>query len=178
MEKFQRRKIIIRFLICTILFASMIWGILVWNNTHISQLNISAYAVYRTGTDGYEMHIDSANCSKDNISTTKDYITISGWVANKNESIDRVTIDVILIDTKANIAYAIPTTIQERTDIAEYFGLNNLKWSGFAIKIPYGNKIDTEKSNYEIAALLKINDNNAVVVDSGKNTEDFKTNEK
>ena len=71
------------------MFASMIWGILVWNNTHISQLNISAYAVYRTGTDGYEMHIDSANCSKDNISTTKDYITISGWVANKNESIDR-----------------------------------------------------------------------------------------
>lgn len=91
---------------------------------------------------------------------------------------DRVTIDVILIDTKTAIAYVVPTTIQERPEITEYFGSNNLNWSGFTIKIPYGDKIDTEKSSYRIAALLKINDNNAVIVDSGKNTEDFKTNEK
>ncbi len=176
MERYQNKNIIIRFLIGVTGVISLIWGILVWNDTHISTLDISKYVIYQTGSDGYEMYIDSATCHKDDISITKDYIAIGGWVVNKNVSMERVTISVILEDTEAKIAYAVPTTVQERTDVTEYFKAENLNWSGFNIKIPYG-KIDTEKNNYRIAVLLKINGNDAVIVDSGKNTEDFNQNE-
>ncbi len=112
MERFQKRKIITRFLIGIVGVISVIWIIFVWNDTHISQINISEYAIYEAGSDGYEMYIDNVSCSKDDFLITKDYISIGGWIVNKNESMDQVTIDVILINTGTGIAYVIPTTVQ------------------------------------------------------------------
>lgn len=176
MKHFQERKIVVRFLICILGIITAIWGILIWNDTRIYQLDISEYTVYQTGLDGYEMGVESANCSRDEVSITKDYITVSGWVINEYESMDRVKIQVVLIDSETGVAYVVPTTVQERADITEYFGTNNFDWSGFSMNIPYGNVIDTEKNNYRIAALLKVNDYNAVVVDSMRNTEEFRKN--
>ena len=176
MERFQNKNIIIWFLIVVVCVISVIWGVLVWNDTHISTLDTSKYVIYKAGSDGYEMGIDSATCNKDDVSITKDYIYIGGWVVNKNVPMERVTISVILEDTETKTAYVVPTTVEERTDVTEYFEAENLNWSGFNIKIPYG-KIDTEKNNYRIAVLLRINGSDAVIVDSGKNTGDFKKNE-
>lgn len=58
------------------------------------------------------MYIDNVSCSKDDFSITKDCSSIGGWVVNKNESMNQVTIDVILINTGTGIAYVIPTTVQ------------------------------------------------------------------
>lgn len=41
MERFQKRKIITQFLIGIVGVISVIWIILVWNDTHISHINIS-----------------------------------------------------------------------------------------------------------------------------------------
>lgn len=176
MEKYQTRAVIIRLCIAVIVIITAVWGLLVWNNIHISKIDTTNYSVYETGTDGYEMLLDAA-VKRDAISITKDYITISGWVANTNEDMSRVTIDVVLVDADTDEAYVVPTTMSERTDVTEHYGTHNLNWSGFSVKIPFGNKIDTEKHNYKIMALLKVNDHDAVIVNSGKQTEDFKNNE-
>ena len=177
MEKYQTSVSISRLLIAVIIMITAVWGLLVWNNIHISKIDTTKYSVYGTGVDGYEMMVENVTAKKDDISITKDYITISGWVANTNEDMSRVTIDVVLVNVDTNEAYIVPTTMSERTDVTEYYGTHKLDWSGYSVKIPFSNKIDTEKYNYWIMALLKINDNDAVIVNSGKQTEDFKNNE-
>lgn len=177
MEKYQNRKVLVRFLICIIIVISVVWAILVWNNTHIAKIDTTKYPIYGAYTNGYEMTVENVNATKDNVSITKDYITISGWLVNTNEDMSRVTIDIILVDKDTNEAYLVPTTMQERTDVTEYYGTHNFNWSGYSVKIPFNNKVDTEKHNYWIMALVKINDNDAVILNSGKGTEEFKTNE-
>lgn len=177
MEKFQKAKVLSYALIGACIFISVVWGMLIWNDLHIRTLNTEKYLTYKTGLDGYELELENVTVEKDKISITKDHIMISGWVVNTNESMNYSEINVVLTDTNTNISYLVPTTMTERTDITEQFDNGNrYNWSGFSVKIPF-KKINTEKNNYEIKTLLKINGNDTVIVDSGKTTEDFKTNE-
>lgn len=177
MEKYQTRKITALLLAAAFVVVTLLWGILVWNNTHISKIDMSKYTIYESGTNNYEMTIESANVSRDNISITKDYITISGYLLKADEELLRVTTDVILVDSDTNEAYIIPTTMSERTDITERYGTHNFDWPGINVRIPFNSRIDTEKHDYKIMALTKINFNDAVIIDSGKRTGDFKNNE-
>ena len=90
--------------------------------------------------EGYMFNVDNVNFSSDHLSNTRDYIEISGWVISSSEDMDRATIDVVLKSLTTGKCYKVPTTVVERPDITEAYGVAQDKrynWSGFKLKIPH-----------------------------------------
>lgn len=152
-------------------------GGFVWNDTHIEKLDLSNYVVYKNGSDGYLMDIEEVSCRPDDLPVTKDYITVKGWALYGNEHCRSIAMNVVLIDQDTNTVYKLPTTIQQRDDVKAIFGIKNSDWSGFSAKASFGHGIDPEQKNYKLALYMRANGRDAVLIDSGKSTEEYTTDE-
>lgn len=165
MKKYQNAKTVLLILIISSFFSAMIWGILVWNNTRIKTLDTGTITEYKNGENGYIFHIDP---EYDGERYYRD-IEFSGWVIDTKASMERVTLDIVLKDLSSGAYYIVPTTMTERPEITEKYGNNEktFTWSGFRVSIPQNKVINSNMSDYAVMALLSVNGDKKVLIDSG-----------
>lgn len=173
MNRLKDIKTIKKILLISSISICFLWGILVWNDTHLSLIQLDKYKVYANESDGYVMNIDNAKFFRDRTSMAKRYMTIDGWVIKEDMPFDRITIDVVLKNLETNDTYVVPTTMVKRTDITEERG-QKYDWCGFRVKIPCSSDVNALRDDYEIMSRVKINDEEAIIVDSGRNTGEYK----
>ncbi len=152
---------LVLFTFSTTIILTIAWIFLVKHENRIIETNIEPSII--ADSSNYLMYIDNLTWKRDNISNTKDYINIEGWLIKPGEEVKTAAIKIVFQDTETGKYYIIPTTMVERDSVTEYFadGLS-YKYSGFSVRIPYFNELDTNK-DYSLYALYSLNDNQALV---------------
>lgn len=148
------------FLMCVLFIIG--WIVLVKNENRILELKCDLNLPMDESM--YVYNLDNVTWKKDNISITKDYVCISGWLIKRGEQIDKVAIKIVLKDIKTGKCVLVPTDIVTRPDVTGYFADGNeYTYSGFSVKIPYWEELDTD-NDYELFAQYDLNDNTRVYV--------------
>lgn len=165
MKKIHTKNFAICFLLSCIIIIMIIWFILVWHENHITKFAFNKNQL--EDPSQFLFSIDNVNYRKDGLPTTRDYIQISGWLVKPDEGIKSVGIHIILKNVDTKQFYLLPTTIVERTDVTsflfdEYYQYN-FDQSGFSVKIPQSNNINTDHYDYEIMALYTLNNKSYIV---------------
>ena len=132
------------------------WVVLVKNENRIGRTD--AARVIPADPGHYSLGLDQVSWEKDDIPAAKDFVCISGWIFKPGEEVDRVVIRIILKNTVTGECLVLPTDVVERTDITQYMDDgNNYDYSGFSVRLPYWDELDTD-TDYEIIAQYQLND--------------------
>lgn len=161
MNYMQSKKFLLSFTFAIIVILTAIWIFLVHHENRIIEIDIEPTII--ADSSNYLMYIDNLTWKRDNISNTKDFINIDGWLIKPGEEVKTATIKIVFQDTETEKYYIIPTTMVERNDVTKYSadGLS-YQYSGFSVCIPYFNELDTSK-DYSLYALYSLNDNQVLV---------------
>lgn len=130
------------------------WGVLVWNENRI--LHLSASDVNVTKDSTYRAEIENVSWKRDDISLTKDFIVISGYLYRSGVAVEKAAIRIVLKDPASGEYLVLPTDLTVRTDITEKNNDgNNYDYCGFSVRIPYWEELDGK--DYEIFAQYDLN---------------------
>ena len=134
LKNIQSKRIILKIVCVLSVVFAVVWVIFVENDIFIRKIDITKMEI-NTGNE-YIHSLDDVSWKKDDISITKDYVTLSGWLIKKGEDAKTVSIKVVFQDMNTEQCYVIPTTMFERDDVTENIndGLD-YKNSGFSVKI-------------------------------------------
>lgn len=145
-----------RFAVLSCILFAVGWAVLVKNENRIERAG--ADQVIPSDPAGYRFELEQVSWEKDAIPAVKDFVCISGWVVKPGEEVGRVAIKVILKNTETGECLILPTDVVERTDVTRYMDDgNNYDDSGFSVKIPYWDELDTD-TDYEIILQYQLND--------------------
>ena len=151
---------VLAFFMCVLFIVG--WIVLVKNENRIIELKSDLNLPMDEST--YVYNLENVTWKKDDISITKDYVCISGWLIKRGEQVDKAAIKIVLKDVETGKCFLVPTDVVTRPDVTEYFADNNkYDYSGFSVKIPYWVELDTDK-DYELFAQYDLNDNTRVYV--------------
>lgn len=101
----------------------------------------------------------------ENETNTNQYLYLSGYLFDKQETVLKSNMSLVLIDTKHNKQYTLPTEIVKREDIVDEYEINN----GNNVYCGYESlaKVDQIESGiYRLYCYYKSNDRN-VMIDMG-----------
>ena len=148
-------------LIMSILF-TIGWVILVINENRIEELNPNL--IIPVHESEYRFELENVTWEKDEVSITKDYVCIAGWLIKPGEQVEKAAIKVVLKKSDSDMYYVLPTDLIERKDITESMDDgNDYTYCGFSVKIPYWDELDTD-TDYEILAQYNLNSNERVYI--------------
>ena len=157
MKKLQNRNMVVVMLALGLVLIVAVWQVLVWNDTRIIKAG-SDIMEKLDQESNYQVDVDLVDFQKDNFPTTKDWITISGWLMCQGKSVDTASIKIVLKKVGTDDFYILPTTMTQRTDVTEWANDGGkYDWSGFSVKIPRGGRIEIDRYDYEIYALYDLN---------------------
>lgn len=138
------------------------WFILVMNENRIEKLNPNL--IIPVDASEYRFDLENVAWEKDEISITKDYVYIDGWLIKPGEQVNKAAIKVVIKKSNTDMYYILPTDLIERKDVTESMDDgNDYKYSGFSVKIPYWDELDTD-IDYEIFAQYNLNSNARVYI--------------
>ena len=156
------RKFMLLFSVIMCLIFLLGWVVLVKNENRIIEIPSETVAI--VDDSAYIYNLETVQWKQDEISISKDYVIISGWLIKQGESVDKAAIRIVLRDTESGRYYVLPTDVIVRNDVTTYFADgNNYDYSGFSVKIPYWSELDTD-TDYELFAQYDLNNNVRVYV--------------
>ena len=112
MNYMQSKKFLLSFTFAIIVILTAIWIFLVHHENRIIEIDIEPTII--ADSSNYLMYIDNLTWKRDNISNTKDFINIDGWLIKPGEEVKTATIKIVFQDTETEKYYIIPTTMVER----------------------------------------------------------------
>ena len=156
------KRFLVLFAVVWCAFFGVIWVILVRNENHITKMDSDRISLADPAE--YRYAAENISWQKDEISVTKDYVQISGWILKSGTGVNSVAIKVGIRDLDTGELSILPTDVIERPDVTEMMNDgNDYNYSGFSVKIPYWDKLDTD-TDYELIIQYDLNDDPQVYV--------------
>ena len=157
MQKFQKSKYIICFLVSFILLDVLLCMFLSWQEMRITKITISQIPRL-TEEDNVSYCIDENNIQNSNI-------VLRGWLILRGKNSSNIAIHVLLTDIDTHTSYKLPTAIVGRADVTEAMADgSDYGYSGFTVNLPVDNTIfPLEPERYKISFLYQIDDVDYVV---------------
>ncbi len=108
------KKNVLIFLLAGIVFMSVYYALIIYDNTKVEKFDISDYQI---GNEQAEFSIDSLNIGKTST-------TLRGWEVTKGVSTELVNTHFVLVDD--SYGYILNTEVENRNDVTVFFndGLN------------------------------------------------------
>lgn len=156
LKKYQNNKTVIIILIVGFVLFLVIWNVLVYFDTRVIVSDYNGLEA-ETAADGYVITIQELSYESESV-IEEDKISIRGWIVKQGVEIDNISLHVVFRNTTNNTWYVLPTTIEERPDVTEYFndGLD-YDYCGFYASAP-NEEISADEYDFEIYILMVLNE--------------------
>lgn len=155
----QSKCFLTAFSVSLVMIFALGWIVFVRNDTLIREIDVDPDII----VDDHDLHqyhfkIEELVSEKDNISITKDYLKIKGWLVCNGEATQSASIKIVFQDVTTGKYYLIPTQMDDRDDVTQEMNDgNNYRYSGFSVNVPYINELEDDSKDYKLFALYQLN---------------------